>query len=412
MKILYYDCFAGISGDMNLGAMIDLGVDPEYLQKELKKLPLEGYELVYHRGSRRGVAGMKVDVQVPHHHAHDEHHHTHHHAHGRTHKEIRRLISQSDLSPQVREVSLRIFQILAEAEGKIHRKDPDEVHFHEVGAVDSIIDIVGAAICFVDLKVDQVLSSPVELGSGFVQCAHGTFPVPAPATSEILRNFPVKMGAVPYEATTPTGAAILAALTKRGTPEQAPPEMKIQKIGYGLGTRDGEVPNVLRVYLAEANLKGMDQPKGSIQDIETVEAVLVECNLDDMAPERYDLVMDLLLRAGADDVFLTPIIMKKSRPAVTLQVLCTRASAATMRELLLYHTTTLGLRQYTVTKWVLPRKEIIRKTPYGDIRVKQTFANGKVLREKPEFEDLKRISLDQGVPIEKILPLVQEPPEV
>ena len=313
------------------------------------------------------------------------------------------MISQSGLSPKVKEVSLRIFQTLAETEGKIHDRDPNEVHFHEVGAVDSIIDIVGAAICFEYFKVNHILSSPVELGSGFVECAHGTFPVPAPATSEILRNFPVKMGAVPYEATTPTGAAILASLAKG---LRVPPEMKIEKIGYGLGTRDGNVPNVLRVYLAEVDFEGMDamdEQKGRIQDIETVEAVLLECNLDDMVPEQYEHVMDLLFRSGASDVFLTPIIMKKSRPAVTLQVLCSREAAATMREILIYHTTTLGVRQYPVSKWILPRKEIIRQTPYGDIRVKQAFAKGKVLREKPEFEDLKRISLEQGVSIEQIL---------
>lgn len=283
MNILYYDCFSGISGDMNLGAMIDLGVDKDYLIKELSKLKLQDeFELRITRDSRKGISGTKVDVILKHdhhekvhedtlhkdahenehhhehNHSHNEHDHSHEHFHKHNHdesnhhhhrnlKDIENLINSSELSEEVKKLSINIFMRVAVAEAKVHGKTIEEVHFHEVGATDSIVDIVGAAICRIYLKVDRVMCSSVELGSGFVRCAHGLIPVPAPATVEILRGIPVKSGIVPKETTTPTGAAILAELVDEFTDRK---NFVINKIGYGIGNRDTEIPNVLRVFLA------------------------------------------------------------------------------------------------------------------------------------------------------------------
>jgi uncharacterized protein (DUF111 family) len=282
MKTLYYDCFCGISGDMNLGALIDLGADGEYLIEELAKLHLDSqYEIKINKELKMGITGTKVEVVLPeengaephdgpdesepqhqprndhshdhdhqpHHHKLDEkqvHDHHHHHHHHRNFQEIKQIILGSGLNDQVKKSSLEMFQRIAQAEAKIHGKSPDEVHFHEVGAIDSIVDMVGAAIALDYLKPDRILASPVQVGGGFVQCAHGLFPVPAPATTEILTKIPIKTGLVPFETTTPTGAAILAANVHKFTDKL---ELIVEKIGYGIGRRDLEIPNVLRVYL-------------------------------------------------------------------------------------------------------------------------------------------------------------------
>jgi uncharacterized protein (TIGR00299 family) protein len=408
MKALYYDCFAGISGDMNLGAMIDLGVDADFLRAELSKLPVSGYELQCRRDQRRGLYGTKVDV-ILHDHVHEHDHvhrheqeHTHHHDEHRDYGDIKRLIAGSGLSASVKDLSLKIFAKIAEAEGKIHGVAPDEVHFHEVGAVDSIVDIVGAAICREALGVDEVIASSVELGSGFVKCEHGTFPVPAPATAEILKGLPVKTGAVPFEATTPTGAAILAAIVDRFVDSA---QFAISKIGYGVGARDGDIPNVLRAVLAETEAAGRERHTGSADadGVRSFEAFLVECNLDDMVPERYDFVMELLFKAGAMDVFFTPIVMKKSRPATILSVLCDAGRLPAVREIIFRHTTTLGIRERAVSKRMLSRTERICATPYGDVRVKDSAYRGAILRSKPEYEDLRRLALEHGVSIDVVV---------
>ncbi len=264
MKVLYYDCFCGISGDMNVGALLDVGVDEDYLRQELSKLNLDAeYELQVKKDNKQGISGTRVDVvlknamhvQEPSDHHHHEaqisiesdNHHTHrdHHAH-RNLQDIESIIINSSLNDKVKKLSLTIFMKIAEAEAKVHGKPLDEVHFHEVGAVDSIIDIVGAAVCLDYLKVDKIIASAVQLGGGFVKCAHGIIPVPAPATVEILKNIPVKSGIVPFETTTPTGAAILAANVGTFTDHM---DFSIEKIGYGIGHRELEIPNVLRVFL-------------------------------------------------------------------------------------------------------------------------------------------------------------------
>jgi uncharacterized protein (TIGR00299 family) protein len=377
-KILYYDCFAGISGDMNLGALIHLGVDPEYLQTELKKLNIEGFSLEIKDDKRRGISGVKADVVIQNQ-ENEKHRHLHH---------IESLINDSELSERVKTTALNIFNQVAVAEAKVHNIPVQKVHFHEVGALDSIADIVGAAICLDYLKVDKVLAAPVQLGGGTVKCAHGIMPVPAPATAEILKNIPVKTGLVQYEATTPTGAAILAATVDEFTSTM---NFEIKKTGYGLGTIDTEVPNILRVFLAEAD----DVDDNLIQS----DATLLECNIDDLSPENYEFVMDLLFEAGASDVWIENIIMKKSRPAAKLCVLCFPADSQKMKSILFFNTSTIGLREVTVKKDALLREEKTVDTTFGKVRVKQSFYEGKVVNIKPEFEDCKRLAIEHNVAV-------------
>ncbi|MCG6187929.1 nickel pincer cofactor biosynthesis protein LarC [Maribellus maritimus] len=383
-RILYYDCFAGISGDMNLGALIHLGVEPEYLKSELKKLNIEGFSLEVKEDKRRGISGIKADVVIKNP-ENEKHRHLHH---------IETLVNDSGLPERVKTTALNIFKHVAVAEAKVHNIPIQKVHFHEVGALDSIADIVGAAICLDYLKVDKVLSAPVQLGGGTVKCAHGIMPVPAPATAEILKNIPVKAGLVQYEATTPTGAAILAETVDEFTSSI---NFDIQKTGYGLGTIDTEVPNVLRVFLAE-----IDEDKDVIQS----DATLLECNMDDLSPENYEFVMDLLFDAGAGDVWIENIIMKKSRPANKLCVLCTPEDSAKMKQILFSNTSTIGLRETNLKKDALPREEKTITTSLGDVKVKQCFYKGELVNTKPEFEDCKRLALENNVSLQFVRELV------
>ncbi|MDF2504370.1 nickel pincer cofactor biosynthesis protein LarC [Clostridium sp.] len=429
MKILYYDCFSGISGDMNLGAMIDIGVPKDYLIDELKKLKLEGYLVKISKDMRKGITGTKVDVLLEdenatireeehnHHennhihvhddenndehgldsHCHDDHKHEHEDMHGHTHihrglKEIEDIINGSSLKSEVKKISMNIFMEVAKAEAKVHNKPLYEVHFHEVGAVDSIIDTVGAAICLDYLKVDKVICSDIELGGGFVKCAHGLIPVPAPAVVEILKDIPVKSGAVQFETTTPTGAAILKAVVDDYTNNK---QFKIKKIGYGIGNRDTEIPNVLRVFLAERK----DSAKC---DLEKERAYVLECNIDDMNPENYDYIMERLFSIGASDVFLTPIIMKKGRPAVKLSVLCSDDKFKLIETFILCETTTLGFRKYEVEKTMLKRDFSKISTKFGDITIKNAYYNGEKIKSKPEYSECKKLACENGIPIKEI----------
>ena len=382
MRILYYDCFAGISGDMNLGAMIDLGVDAEFLKAELQKLNIEGFHLEISKDSRRGISGTKATVVIE-----NPENEKHRHL-----KHIEELINQSTLSDDIKSTSIRIFDLIAEAEAKVHRIDKQRVHFHEVGALDSIADIVGAAICLDFLKVDKVISSPVQLGGGMVKCAHGIMPVPAPATAEIVQHIPVKAGLVQHEATTPTGAAIIVALADEFTTEINFP---IQKIAYGIGQRDiSEVPNVLRVYLLESVTE--------VNNSTLEEAWMVECNIDDMNPEWYDFLFQKLFEAGAGDVFLTPVIMKKSRPANRLSVLCNTLILSEIKEIIFSHSTSIGLVEYRLTKTVLKRNEKVIETELGKVRFKSSFLEGKEIHTKPEFEDLRQLAILHGLTLNEV----------
>ncbi len=392
MKILYYDCFSGISGDMNLGVMLDLGVAPEYLLGELKKLDIGEYEVKIIPDKRKGITGTRVEVVVNSAGAAC----SDHSSGERTFQDIVGIIGKSDLSAKVKSISLNIFTRIAEAEGRIHGCKTDDVHFHEVGAVDSIVDIVGAAICLDYLQPDRIISSPVEVGGGFVRCAHGILPVPAPATVEILRGVPVKSGAVPFETTTPTGAAILAAIVDAFTADLC---FTPQKVGYGIGHRDTDIPNVLRAYLGEMQPDNTD-------DTEKQEAFLVECNIDDMNPEMYEEVMEALLERGAHDVFLTPVIMKKSRPAVKISVLCGQSERPAIEEILWLSTSTFGLRCQRVSKSMLQRDFKTLHTKFGDISIKHGYWRGRKIKSKAEYEDCKRLAKENGVSLKEIYDLL------
>ncbi|MDP2338334.1 MAG: nickel pincer cofactor biosynthesis protein LarC [Bacteroidota bacterium] len=382
MRILYYDCFAGISGDMNLGAMVDLGADPDYLIAGLQKLNIAGFHLEIQKDIRRGISGTKATVIIENP-ENEKHRHLRH---------VEELINRSSLSSEVKAMSLKIFDLIAEAEAKVHNISKQAVHFHEVGALDSIADIVGAAICLDYLKVDKVMSSPIQLGGGMVKCAHGIMPVPAPATALIVQHVPVRTGLVQHEATTPTGAAILVATVDEFTDQI---DFQIRKTGYGIGQRDvSEVPNVLRVYLAETS---------NISDRTTSEdAWMVECNIDDMNPEWYDHLFSKLFDAGASDVFLTPIIMKKSRPANTLSVLCNSRIKLEIKAIIFRNSTTIGLREYAVTKTVLERQEKEIETELGKVNVKYSYFQGKEIRFKPEFDELKKLASQHGLSLNEV----------
>lgn len=382
MRILYYDCFAGISGDMNLGALLDLGIDATYLEDELRKLNIKGFHLEITKDLRRGISGTKATVVVE-----DPDNEKHRHL-----RHVEEIINNSALSDEVKTNSLKIFNLIAYAEAKVHQIEVERVHFHEVGALDSIADIVGAAICLEYLKVDKVLSSPIQLGGGTVKCAHGIMPVPAPATALIVENVPVKTGLVQHEATTPTGAAILVATVDEFTSEINFP---ITKTAYGIGQRDvSEVPNVLRVYLSDTETIASDLKEES--------ATLVECNIDDMNPERYEYIMDQLFEAGAADAWLTPIIMKKSRPANKLSVLCSPEKVNKIKGIIFNHSTSIGLREYAVKKSVLPRVEKAVETKFGLITIKQSVFEGQIIRSKPEYEVCKSIAKQHNISIEEV----------
>lgn len=429
MKILYYDCFSGISGDMNLGALVDLGVDQDYLINQLSKLHLDTeYQIMIKKEIKMGISGTKVKVILHHDsHAHDSEdkhgHGSHNHAHSHPHhhpddhsnqaacshhhssqhqidhhvhrnlKDIEAIIRGSSLDELVKIRSIDMFRRIAQAEAKIHGKPLDEVHFHEVGAIDSIVDIVGAAIALDYLKVDRIMASPVQVGGGFVKCAHGLFPVPAPATTELLKGIPIKSGLVPFETTTPTGAVILAANVQQFTEKM---RFSIEKIGYGIGHRDLEIPNVLRVYLGEW--------EEEIQtDHETKDdQYLLETNIDDMNPELFSYIEEELFKAGALDVFRTPIIMKKGRSAIKLSILVNKMNEYHVQRVVFRETTSLGLRKITVDKIMLRREFITVMTKYGEIRVKNSYYEGKPVKYKAEYDDCKKAAREYGVPIAEI----------
>lgn len=383
---------------MNLGAMIDLGVDRERLLSELKKLPIGPYRIEIERDARRGITGTRVRVVLPE--EGGDHHHGHHvHA---SFKHIRHVIGESALSEAVKKTSLSIFAKVAEAEAKVHGRAVDEVAFHEVGAVDSIVDIVGAAVCLENLKVDRIYCSPVQVGGGFVECAHGTLPVPAPATVEILKGIPTRSGLVPFETTTPTGAAILAATVDLFTERL---DFVATEIGYGIGSRDTEVPNVLRTFL------GQVEEGPAEADVEFGQACLIETNIDDMSPEAYDAILEALFARGAQDVYLTPIIMKKSRPAIKISVLCDASRIAGIEEVLWLQTTTFGVRFHNVTKAMLRRDISEVDTRFGKISVKNAYYGGRRIKSKPEYEDCKKLAREKGVTIKEIVDSLPKEPD-
>ncbi|MEK6756532.1 MAG: nickel pincer cofactor biosynthesis protein LarC [Bacteroidota bacterium] len=375
MKIAFFDTIAGISGDMTLGAFVSAGVRLDDLTTELKKLDLSGYELTTRHIERSGIVATKVDVIVsepPNYRRHL--------------RDINELIEKSDLGKRVKDRAKRIFYEVALAEAKVHRSTVEKVHFHEVGAVDSLIDIVGTSICVESLGIEQVYSSPVKLGQGgFVHTQHGNMPIPTPATLEILKGYPTVLTAIPHELTTPTGAAIVKALSA-GT--LAMERITIESIGYGAGTMELDgIPNLLRI------LVGQLDPTYAYDEI-----VSVETNIDDMNPEIHPYVIEKLIAAGAHDAYLIPILMKKGRPGVLLSTLAERSKLDAVLEVLFRETTTLGVRVQSIERRKLERTQKQVTTSLGTVRVKFVLHDGRE-RFVPEFEECKRIATEKGMPL-------------
>jgi pyridinium-3,5-bisthiocarboxylic acid mononucleotide nickel chelatase len=382
MNIIYFDCYAGISGDMTVGALLDLGVPLEHLRSELAKLdlPEDSYALSASRTERKHVAALKFDVAV-----HD--HHSHRHYAG-----IDALIAVSGLADPVKQRARAIFRRLAEAEALVHGVAIEAVHFHEVGALDSIVDIVATAICLEYLAVEAVYAAALPLGGGFVETAHGRLPVPAPATAELLRGLAVHGECGEGERVTPTGAAILAALASSGGTR---PAMTLTKVGSGAGGKDfSDCPNILRAFL------------GTQQDGEAERVIVAETNIDDSTPEVLGYVMERLLAEGALDVFFTPIQMKKNRPASLLSFLCRPEQLDTLTAIVLTETSAIGLRHYPVSRVTLERRIEECETCFGLMRFKLVFDQGRLLRMSPEFDDCRRVARERGIPLQDVLKTV------
>lgn len=379
MNIIYFDCQAGISGDMTVGALLDLGVPLEHLRSELARLglPPDSFSLSVKTTERQHLASLKFDVAV-----HDQHTHRHY-------ADIDAMIAASSLSERVREQARAIFLRLAEAESKVHGTPIAEVHFHEVGALDSIVDIVGAAICLEYLDVTAVYASQLPLGSGFVETAHGRLPVPAPATAELLRGLAVHDNCGPGERVTPTGAAILATLV---TGSGARPAMLLSGIGSGAGSRDfPDCPNILRAFLGTDGMGNSER------------VLVAETNIDDSTPEVLGYVMERLLEEGALDVFFTPVQMKKNRPGVMLSFLCRQELLDGLAALVLAETSAIGLRSYPVDRITLERRIEERETPWGNVRVKLVSDGKGFVRMAAEYEDCRRVAREQGIPLQEVL---------
>jgi uncharacterized protein (TIGR00299 family) protein len=382
MNILYLDCYAGISGDMTVAALLDLGVPLEHLKTELAKLllPADSYTLSTHFTERLHIPALKFDVSV-------SDHHTHRHF-----ADISAMISRSTLSEAIKERAQRIFLRLAEAEAKVHGVSIEDVHFHEVGAVDSIVDIVSTAICLEYLQVDQIHISALPIGSGFVETAHGLLPIPAPATAELLKGLPLHGECGTGERVTPTGAAIVAALAG-GFGKQ--PAMLLEKTGSGAGGKEFvDCPNILRAFIGRS-IEQTDHPD---------EVVVVETNIDDSTPEVLGYVMERLQEEGALDVFFTSIQMKKNRPAVMLSFLCRPKQLEGLAKIVLTETSAIGLRHYRADRVVMERRIVEQETEFGVVRFKQVIGrDGTLLRAAPEYEDCRRIALERGMPLQAII---------
>lgn len=410
MTILYLDIFSGISGDMLIGALLDLGVSVNTLERGLQQLKLGGYHLHVSRRLKSSIEGTKFDVHLTDNHpTHETHHdHGHDHDHGHVHPagghadhrdfaSIRKLIDESNLSPWVRERAISVFRRIAVAEGKVHGLPPDHVHFHEVGAVDSIVDIVGACICLEALGCPRVLAAEVVEGTGWVHCAHGRFPVPTTATLEILgaRGIGLTQCEEPHELVTPTGAALLAEFAETFGPMRS---LRPRRIGYGLGTRDNKTrPNVLRAVLAD----GTERPSDELGWEQDTVAVL-ETNLDDISGEILGHFVESTIKAGALDVFHTPIQMKKNRPGVLLTVLCSLEDADRFSERLLRHTSAFGVRRSVLERRKLKRAWISVKTPYGEVKVKVGRLATEVVQVAPEFDVCRDKAVQAGVPVSEV----------
>jgi pyridinium-3,5-bisthiocarboxylic acid mononucleotide nickel chelatase len=436
--IAYLDCFSGISGDMFLGALIDAGVWQQLLQSTVEALNI-GASLEITRVNRSGISATKVDVQVngkkepprgvthahqdlghehhhPHSHSHEhesrekhshqeyapfEHFHTHAGEHGRGLKEIRQIITHATISKTAQQTAIGIFEKLGVVEAKIHNVAIEKIHFHEVGAVDAIVDIVCAAVGAEALGVDEFICSPLNVGGGMVDCAHGTFPVPAPATVELLKGVPVYSSGIQAELVTPTGAAIVATLAKRFEPF---PPMRIVKTGYGAGTRDFPAqPNVMRIVVGEATASASAGEGARAPSSHEDTVIVLEANLDDLNPQVFGYVMEKLFEAGALDVFGTPVQMKKNRPGTLLTVLAKPEHADELTKIVFSETSTLGVRRREERRQALAREWQTVSTRFGNLRIKIASLNGSVSSYAPEYEDCRRIAAEQRVPLKQVM---------
>ncbi len=378
MRTLYFDCFAGASGDMILGALVAAGADANALRAQLALLGVEGFEVEFEQVSRSEIAATFARVKTRHEHAH------------RHLSDILKMINDSQLSEKVKERAAGIFHRLAEAEAHVHNLPVEDIHFHEVGALDAIVDVVGAAICFDLLAIDRFMCSPLHVGSGMVEMEHGRFPVPPPAVVELLRNAPVYATDIKGELVTPTGAAIIASVCKEFGPL---PRMELEKSGYGAGSRQYErFPNVLRVLIGE------EQSNDALSE----RLWMLETNVDDMSPQIFSHVMERAFELGALDCYFTPVHMKKNRPAVLLSILCRGEERESLSRMLFAETTTLGVRSYEVYRRALERKIVRVQTQYGPIDVKVARLNGNVTNEMPEYEQCRTAAMNANVPLRAV----------
>ena len=382
MKVAYFDCFSGISGDMVLGALADAGCNLAQLETELRRLPVAGWTISAEKVTRKGLAATRVLVECS-----EQHHH-------RSLSTILKLIAEAGLPARISDRASEIFRRLGAAEARVHGAPIEKIHFHEVGAVDAIVDIVGAAIGFELLGIEQFVCSPLNVGGGRVETQHGTLPVPAPATAELLRGAPMYSTGILRELVTPTGAAIAATVSSQfGTQ----PAMRVDAIGYGAGTADlNEQPNVLRLFIGESGA----QPAAGPWD-ETI--MVLETNLDDMNPQLLGYFVDRALEAGALDVFSTPAQMKKNRAGQLVTVLCTPDKCEMLTDLIFRETTTLGVRRSSVQRRTLCRESVPVETRLGRIRMKVARLNGQTLNAVPEYEDCRKIAAERGLPLKQVL---------
>jgi len=378
MLVAYFDCFSGISGDMILGALLDLGFPYSELRAGLESLPLNNYTTEAYLEKRMNLKGTRFQVHL-----------STTEASARTFKDIKALIEGSKINAFVKEKSIQIFQCLAKAEAHIHLKDIDEVHFHEVGATDSIIDIVGSVLGIQSLGIEEIICSPLPLGSGFVKCQHGSLPLPSPATVEILKDVPVYGSGSKGELVTPTGAAIIATMGNSFGPM---PLLKIKKGGYGVGEKKlPDIPNMLRIILGWKETQLFQE-----------RVVEIQTNIDDMNPELYEYIMDLLFKKGALDVLINPVQMKKNRPGVLLKVIAFEKDKENLIRTIFQETTTLGIRCNTVERFQLPRKTKKIKTPWGEVRIKMVVSTDGKKEVSPEYEDCKRIAQEKNIPLRRV----------
>lgn len=405
MKALYFDCSSGISGNMTLGALLEIVGDDNYLIDELKKLNVDGYKIEISKKVRNGITGKYVDVildddhQHHHEHEHDSHHHEdehnhthdgHHHHEHRNLDDVNKIIDESSLNNDVKDLAKRIFIRVAKAESKVHNKPLDQVHFHEVGAIDSIVDIVGTAILINKINPDKIISSIVNDGYGFIECAHGTMSVPVPATSEIFAASNVKFRQIDIdtELVTPTGAAIIAELATEFT---TLPAMVTEKIGWGAGSKEIKIPNILKVYLGE-----MEEQNENF--------VVMETNIDDCGGELFGYTQELLFKNGALDVFFTPIYMKKNRPGYRMSVACKREDMFKLQNIIFRETTTIGIRYRFEYRTELEREMIEIDTKYGKIKAKKVNNNGEEYI-YPEYESIKKLAVEKNIPLKEFYKL-------